>query len=166
MLTVITCLKCSCDVRLAHDWEFVPLPICERSCEEICICPSTHIRCGHNECTGQRGNIWVHRNHTQEEIDGVVWFTPRPVSVFCNVQDEHSKYQYYEEFPMGGNPTVYNFWGTFVLVGRVEASSVDKWCIMRKERRPGGFIPLLLIRWNHGFMDFSVWPHVDIVRQW
>ena len=49
------------------------------------------------------------------------------------------------------------------LVGRVEDSKVGEWCIMMNGRRPGDWVLLSLIQWIHAAMDFSYWPHVDMV---
>ena len=50
------------------------------------------------------------------------------------------------------------------LVGRVESSRVDEWCIVSKEGRPGAWVILFLMWWSHAAMDLSDWPHVDMVR--
>ena len=68
-----------------------------------------------------------------EELDGVVWVSPILVLVCCNLQDPHAAYQYYEEVPMWGNPTVCNFCRIFFPVGWVEASSVGGWVVYREE---------------------------------
>ena len=44
--------------------------------------------------------------------------SPRLVLVGCNVQDPHTTYQCYEEFPMGGNKNVCNFC-RIVLLGEL-----------------------------------------------
>ena len=50
-----------------------------------------------------------------------------------------------------------------LLVGQVEASRVGGLYSVRKGRRPGAWILLILMRWNHAYMAFSDWPHVDMV---
>ena len=108
IFTGITCIEWSCDVRRAYVWGVVPLPILRRDCEGQGICLPTHIWCGQNECITQRGWIWGHMTWKYEELDDVVWITPKLVLVGCNIQEPYATYQCYEEVPMGGNPTVCN----------------------------------------------------------
>ena len=105
MLTAMICVEWSYDVRRDHVWEFYPLPICIQDREGLCVCPPTNIWCVHNNCSIQRVCIWGHRKWTHEEL----YPAQILVSVGCNVQDPHAIYQRYEEFLMGGNPTVCNF---------------------------------------------------------
>ena len=51
-----------------------------------------------------------------KELGGVVLIAPLLVLVGCNVQDPHATYQYYEEVPMGENPTVCTFFRNFYFL--------------------------------------------------
>ena len=117
MFTRMNYLGWSCDVRQSHILSFVLLTMCVRNCEGKGVCPPTLIWCGRNVCSIQRGNIWVHSTYIHKALDGVHWVTPILVLVFCGVQDPHSTCQCYEEVPMGGNPTVCNFWSALFLLG-------------------------------------------------
>ena len=160
-MTGISCIEWPWDVRWAHVWECFHLPICRQYCEVRGVCPPTHIGCGHNECNSQRGSIWGRRLWIHIELDGVVWFAPRIVLVDCNIQNTHGTYQCNEADPMGGNPTVCNYFGHFyLLVWQVEASWVSWWCILRMGGRLGAWI-LAVLRWlSHPFMDFSDWTNI------
>ena len=111
-LTGMIFLKSSCDVIRARVWSIVS-PICVQNCECQGVCLTTHIQCGCNACSSQRGRIWVYWTYMHEYLYGVVWVAQRLVLVCSDVQDPHATYQWYEEFSMGWNPTVCNSWSFF-----------------------------------------------------
>ena len=49
------------------------------------------------------------------------------------------------------------------IVRHVEASRVGGICSVIKGGRPGALIHLFLIRQSHAIMDFSNWPHINMV---
>ena len=109
MLTGLNFLEWLYEVRWYHVWWFNISPICSWVCEGQGICPLTHIGYGHNTWSIQMGLIWVYMTYTYEDLDFVVWVTPRLILVCFNAQDLHATFQFYEEFLMGENPTVCNF---------------------------------------------------------
>ena len=108
MLTGSNSIEWSCEVRRAHVWWFVILPICGHGwiCEGQGVFPPTHIWWRRNTLSSQKGRVSVYRTWTHKELNGVVSVEPRLVLVCCNVQDPHATFQWYEEFPMGVTPTV------------------------------------------------------------
>ena len=50
------------------------------------------------------------------------------------------------------------------LVRRMKSSKLGGWCHMSKGCCPGVWVILVLMWWINAAMDFSYWPHVDMVR--
>ena len=141
MLSGLTGIEGSCDVRWAHVLSYVIFSICGRSCmcEVQGVYLPTHVVWCCKECSIQRGSIWVYRTWNHKELDCVVWVVPRLILVCCNVQEPHASCKFYEEGPMGGNQNVWSFWRNKT------SSRAGGWCIMRKGGRPGYCILLVMM---------------------
>ena len=50
-----------------------------------------------------------------------------------------------------------------IFLGLVEASRVGGWCHVRRGGLPGNSIREFRMLWSHTAMDFSDWPHMDMV---